>query len=502
MKRNNPHRSAGALGTASAPFSLAALTAVCAFAAFSASPAAAQSSRASGPCEGRWVSRLGGPQAVTATAIPDVASLTRRLPELEASIRKVIGDDPKLGPAVAEATIAAIRNGAGITERPMQRGEDVQWMAYQPTPGRYGVIAPPCLRLNRTYQAFEIMVDVPEPAATAATPACAVTAQRGCMPEHPNFAVDIRGSSPGARVTLTMGDRPPAEVGGPEESWNVDDPDPYDLDAVFTVRAAGEPMPPRTARVFRFLIPKICGNLAYLGELPRKTISPAGAVATCEKSVRVAPCAAATTTAPPPPYEPPAEIAESCPRWIARPFLFGFSPTGSEQRRDIFPPEGPAWERFSLGDGYGLGGSLERRYGRVVGLEGALFFGRSDAEYKVSDGVVVTSDSRKEDFYAVTIGPNFHFSECGGGTDFYFGPFVGYGGFSGSDHRSAGHRFTADSEHRFLWGAQVGLDIPFGAQNPWGFHGGVRYFDLSRDTDAGSIQIDPLLAEIGLFYRF
>jgi hypothetical protein len=43
--------------------------------------------------------------------------------------------------------------------------------------------------------------------------------------------------------------------------------------------------------------------------------------------------------------------------------------------------------------------------------------------------------------------------------------------------------------------------VPFGT-GPWGFHGGVRYFDLSQDTDAGTLEVDPLLVTVGLSYRF
>jgi hypothetical protein len=64
------------------------------------------------------------------------------------------------------------------------------------------------------------------------------------------------------------------------------------------------------------------------------------------------------------------------------------------------------------------------------------------------------------------------------------------------------HRFVASFDRRFLWGAQLGLDVPFSGAGPWGFHGGLRYIDLSQDTDAGSLKVDPLLVELGLSYRF
>ncbi len=208
--------------------------------------------------------------------MPDVASLRLRLPELEASIRTVVAKDPTLSPAVADALIAAIRDGSRVTERQMRRDEAILWMAYQPEPGRIDAIAPACLRLERNYEAFEITVEVPEAAALAQTPTCAIAATRGCEGDDRVFTVDVRGSSPGAQVTMTRGGQPATVVGGPGATWTVADPGPYDLDATFTVRAEGGTAAARKARVFRFLMPKVCGNLAYLGEAAPRALPPGG----------------------------------------------------------------------------------------------------------------------------------------------------------------------------------------------------------------------------------
>jgi hypothetical protein len=458
------------------------------------SPAAAQAQAA--PCTGPWVQILGGPHAVTRVPIDDVAELRRRLPELEASIRTVVNGDPTLGPVVADALIAAIRDGAGITERPMQRDEAVRWMAYQPRPGQIEAISPACLRLKRSYDAFAITVEIPEPTPSAATPTCAVSAVRDCAAVDPVIRVDLRGSSPGARVSMVAGSRPEVALTGEGQSLTVPDPGPFDLEAVFTVRAEGSPAPARAARVFHFLMPKICGNLVYLGEAPRRTLAPAGAPATCEKSVRVGRCAAA-----PPPFEPAPE-ADLCEAgWVVRPFLFGFFPTGDDQERDIVLPfTGPARESFELEQGYGLGVAIEKRMGPVFGLEAAVMFGKGDSKYKIDNGFATESDSHSTTFYAFTLGPNFHLLGCSG-TDFYVGPFVGYGGFADPNYWAFDHHFAASFDGDFVYGAQVGLDVPFG-NGPWGFHLGARYIVLSQETDAGTLDVDPLVAAIGLSYRF
>jgi hypothetical protein len=212
------------------------------------------------------VQSLAGPHAVTRAPLDDVADLRRRLPELEAAIRTVLTGDPTLGPVVADGLIAAIRNGVGITERPMQCDEAVRWMAYQPRPGQIEAISPACLRLKRSYDAFAITVEIPEPTPSAAMRACAVSAERDCAAADPVIRVDLSGSGPSARVSKVAGDRPEVELSGAGETLSVPDPGPYDLEAVFTVRAEGSPAPARTARVFHFLMPKLCGNLVDLGE--------------------------------------------------------------------------------------------------------------------------------------------------------------------------------------------------------------------------------------------
>lgn len=462
----------------------------------SASPATAADP---GACGGHWVLRMGGSHAVLQGTITDQANLRQRLPELESSIRTVIAMDSTLSPAVAEALIAAIRDGSGITERPIQRDEAVRWMAYQPEPGRIAAIEPACLRLERVYDAFEITVEVPDSAAMAPAPTCAIVATRTCAAEGPAFTVDIRGSTPGAQVTMASGGGAAIRISGPGELWTVEDPGPGELDAVFTVKAQGEPAPARTARAYRFLIPKICGNVAYLGETTGSTIAAAPAPATCEKSVTVEGCA--PPAAPAPFVEPVAVVNRCVDGWVARAFLFGYFPMGDDLSRDVVLPGGPAHESFEVDQGFGLGASVERRFGPVLGIEVAAMFGRGDTTFRIDGDGIAGSASHPANFFALTAGPNFHMLGCGG-ADLYAGPFVGYGGFGDPNYWVSDYRFRATFDRRFLWGGQIGLDLPFSADGPWGFHGGLRYMRLSQDTDGGEIEINPLIVELGLAYRF
>ena len=463
-------------------------------------------------CSGPYITRLAGPHAVTHQSIADLAALKQRLPQLEASIRAVVARDPSLGPAVAEALFAAIRSGsAGIQEGMLRRDEKLIWMAYQPMPGQIEAIPSACLRLDRDYPAFAISVAIAAPEVPAPRPVCALTATRNCEARNPTIRVDLAGSSSGARVSLTTADRPPTPVGtgegGQASGFDVADPGPYDLEALFTVKVPGPRATPRQARVFRFLMPKVCGNLAYLGEgpgqpMPGESQSPAGAG--CERSVRVERCPRPTdstdSTPPPPPARLPSASCEDD-SWTARFFLFGLFPTGEDQQRDLRLASGPAHERFGLANGYGLGASLERRFGKVLGAEAAAHFGSADSEYQLESGAGSGKSNHRANFYALTAGVNFHLLECGG-ADLYIGPFLGYGGLADPNFWVLDHHFRASFDGRFLWGAQLGLDLPFRPEGAWGFHAGLRYFDLSQDTDAGSFAIDPLIAEGGLAYRF
>ncbi len=103
-------------------------------------------------------------------------------------------------------------------------------------------------------------------------------------------------------------------------------------------------------------------------------------------------------------------------------------------------------------------------------------------------------------FYAMTAGPNFHLNGCWS-VDFYVGPFIGYGGFGDPNYWALDHHFRATFDGDFIWGAQLGLDFP-GRSGRWGWHTGLRYFELKQETDAGELQVDPLIFELGLAFQF
>ena len=519
------------------------------------------------PCKGRWVRRLGGEHAVNRVPLKSVADLQKRLPELEAGMRDVIARDGAIGAGTADALFDAIRAGK-VTERKLGRDEKLLWMVYQPKPGELELIKPPCVDLKTDYEAFEIEVVVAEPASTAVSAAagCAITATRNCEAQNPTITVDVSGSSANARV---MHDGSALSGAGPR--FTVNDATPCSEDETFTVNAQGLGTASRKARVYHFLIPKLCSNLTYLAETESQTLTDAAAPKSCEKSVTVAQCkptaelsvdptevevhnpatirtsggwadctsslsAACAGEAEPitadaggsttftPGYvccdgfdltyatknaagagsEANAKLSVRMHDWVFRGSLAYIMPTDGEIERSFatLPPFGAAaHEEFEIEGGMGVSLALERRYNEKWGLEFGTLFGQLDTEYGLSVGSQSGGWELSPKTYAFTVGPNWHVLGCSQ-VDFYLGAFLGYGGIYDPDYWALGHRFHADFSGDFLYGLQLGVDVPFARTSDWGFHGGLRYLVFDQDTDAGSVDIDPLVFEAGIAYHF
>lgn len=517
------------------------------------------------PCKGRLVRRLGGPHAITKQPIRDLADLQRRLPELEAGMREVIARDPKLGPGVADALIAAIRSGNGVTDGKLGARDNFLWMSYQPQKGVIGVIEPPCAQLRKDYDSFDIAVEVaPAAAAPVQDARCALTVNRNCERENPTITLDTTGSSGGVRV-----ERGGQAVAGAGPRLTTADPAPYSEDLTFVVRAQGSAPAAQAATVHHFRIPKICGNLAFMGSSPGRTVAAAAKPAGCEKSVTAPQCKPWAEVAVEPPtvevHHPTTiktaggyhdglarleivcpggtpividnpershqhtpghlccdhdgynvrfetrnaagDVAEATARlnvtphdWTLRTSLAYLMPMDGEQERDIEIGGAAAREQFEVDDGIGVTVALERRLNTHVGIEFGALLGQFDTEYEVTLGDATDGWELSPKVYAFMVGPNFHFGRCA--PDLYAGIFVGYGGLYDPNYWAFGHRFHADFSGDFIYGAQLGLDVPFRADSDWGFHLGARYIVLDQETDAGTIDIDPLILELGLAYKF
>ncbi len=101
-----------------------------------------------------------------------------------------------------------------------------------------------------------------------------------------------------------------------------------------------------------------------------------------------------------------------------------------------------------------------------------------------------------------TLGPNFHLTP-GKKVDFYVGPYIGRAQFDDPSYNLGGSLGTVslDIDDEFVFGAQIGLDVPFGASN-WAFHLGGLYMKLPVNLSGVDLDADPLIGTIGLAYNF
>ena len=158
--------------------------------------------------------------------------------------------------------------------------------------------------------------------------------------------------------------------------------------------------------------------------------------------------------------------------------------------------------------GAGLG--LEYRVSRHIGVE--LDALTSELE-----------DSQTLGFFALTLETslkvtpvlarlNLHLTP-GHPVDFYLGPVVGWMRYGDIEIRFRGGDFPSDQTFRvptrdtFAWGGHFGVDLPLGARGLF-LTGGATYLKAEVETkpddfvEPGSFDLDPLIAHLGVGYRF
>ncbi len=503
--------------------------------------------------------------------LKDLADLRARLPEVEADLRAVMAQ-AKLDEATANAVIEAIRDGNLDDSHPILPGTHtkVVWMARR-VDDRAELIVGPTLMLAKQEAKWDFIVEVPDPLPSPDSGQCKITVERACQHENPTFTIDIHDSHEDPAVTMAADADAPSPTAVPAAKWTIPDPAPYSHAYTFSVTAHGMPTPPRMARVFQFMIPKKCGNLTLVQELPKKQIAPGGPAATCVQQSRVEMCkpwcvpsvdparvevhndvavsivggwhdstaklkvsgpsgADAWTLTPPPnqstfrpkvategcaPYQllchaenAAGEVAETSANlevtphdWTLRSFLVYVDPSYGGDTRQSTLSSLDVHEFYELGSGLGVGAAIERRINPTVGVEAAALLAKVDSTYKLRLGSQSGSASHNLTFFSLTLGPNIHLLHCKP-ADLYLGAFVGMGGFGDPNYWALGRRFQANFEPRFVWGGQVGVDVPFRPSSDWGFHAGLRYFKVSQPTDWGTIDVDPIVLQAGLSFRF
>lgn len=169
----------------------------------------------------------------------------------------------------------------------------------------------------------------------------------------------------------------------------------------------------------------------------------------------------------------------------------------------------PVREKFQLGDGFGFGVGLEYYFTDRVGLEGELEVAEIDSTFLFDLGNDWELDEDDAETFGLFLGPNFHLTP-NRNVDFYLGPLVGLVDVGSVDFETLGVNTEASVDSEFVWGARVGLDVPFAAESPWAFNASARWLDFSPEITLSNSAIvetfdrdvDPITLSVGLAYSF
>jgi outer membrane protein W len=483
----------------------------------------------------------------------DQAALAHAVSEYEAEFRALL-EARGLG-AIADELMAALKSGDGVTERALSRGETFQWMTFREK-GALAADGPRCLDTRKDYAAFEVTIRKQTAPANPPRPSCEFTASGDCAAK--TLSVDASKATDGVVVTQSGHGAEETILSGGETTWSGPYENRFRTTYAFTANAVQEVTGTETA--YTFVIPKACVNLALSSvetrevALSRTTCETTHRVEPCpapepsctltlsadkvrvgeQVEIRAAghwdtervpeglrlEVSDGTVLGPELPAYYDAEKAgtytvtctatnevdktatatatfEVVRPWTVRVFGAGFRTDDEIATSGQRSPTVLERSKLSSHSGEGLGVSVEYNLKPKLGLEGALLLGNIDARYTLDLNDDWGMDADEYGLLAVTFGPNFHLTPDRR-VDFYIGPFVGFASIDEPSFTALGETFEPDVDSEFIWGAQLGLDIPFQPDGPWAFHLGIRYMGLS----AGDLDLDPLVGTAGVAYRF
>ena len=504
------------------------------------------------------VSRFGTTQAVSRTPTTSKEDLAGLFAEHRNELEAVLRDRglEKLAKPLAEA----IATGS-VTERSLEPGEVLAWMASRPSgpTGKVEATGPLCLATPKSYPAWAIDVELEE-SLPPPKPDCEVAIEVDCDARSLRVRTADGAAADGAaadrtdHLIVSLGEKIILNDG--ETLWEGALSDPFTHHHVVTARAQNQGT--KTVTTHHFVIPQICLNLALVGSETRELAGDSDA---CEKKYDVARCQA------PPPHcairvapeawknedfdveidghkdvellaamddggrEYPAaspmslsrpghytlsgratnetgETAECSaeitikPRWTLRAMGERLDPDTTTLGQATVRSNGVSERtRFSLGTGSGIAVGLEYLFNDLLGLEGRLNYGELDTTFTLDldDRWETAEDSF--DLVGFSIGPTFHLTR-GKRVDFFTGPVVSWIDLGDLRFDLLGETIERDLGQEFALGVQMGLDVPLGRSKPWRFHIGLRYLDLAADVESVEIDLDPLSLALGIAYGF
>ncbi len=161
--------------------------------------------------------------------------------------------------------------------------------------------------------------------------------------------------------------------------------------------------------------------------------------------------------------------------------------------------------------GGGLGVSGEYRFSPRLGFEiGAMTAATVDVNVAYPDAPYA---SNALTFTPIIVGLNIHLTPESK-VDVYLGPLLAYVFYEDLNYSSydwnwdwqAPHHVDYGIDNDFAVGANLGLDIRFGASN-WMLTTGLKYLDTSvdarsHDGSRAEVEFDPVIFSLGAGYRF
>jgi len=417
------------------------------------------------------------------------ADLQRLFVQYEDDVRKVLalakwGGDP-------DHLFAAVLAG-GATEVSLPPGTEFEWMAFRKG-GKPACVENVIWKGTAPFPAWSIAIESGGYNYTLTVPKTCLNlsstrgAKRMVPPPTCDLAVffdaesdviTVRGSTDGAEISVTS-------VSEPNRAG-----DPVMLES------AGE-------NVWTYR-PTDDGRYSFTANARHESGSQntdCSASVDVERTKAVMAPAAPTTAAAPEPVAATQKARDG--KWVFRFFGVAADASGDsimtgpvrEDPNDLLSPF--VSTKRMIGDGTGFGLGIERLINDRFGIELEALFIDLDGNRIVDRGEDWVMSNPGVGFDAISLGLNVHLTPDKM-YDIFVGPFISHVSYSAGAFNATEPGFGSETGI----GAKLGADFYFGWQSPWALATSVRYLAASAGDDDNEFDIDPVIATVGLGFRF
>lgn len=184
-------------------------------------------------------------------------------------------------------------------------------------------------------------------------------------------------------------------------------------------------------------------------------------------------------------------------KWIVR----GFGGRYDGDAESVLVNTPTLREKSWVDAGQVFGASIEYKPTDKLGVELGVMFAKQDAHWEYDDPTRWLMDEESLKTRILTLGVNWHLLDPAAPVDLFIGPFVGQASFNNLDFADGSLTRRVDYDSEVIFGAQLGLGVPFG-DSPVSFQAGIKYLQLDAEDDNFNLGIDPLIATAGIGIRF